>query len=100
MALQKPIEIRNTGLVASYWRVTHAQIDHTAGVAEFRLHGYPSQEARDSGKAPLPVIAYRLTAEQLGLASLHSVSTPALYAAARIQPAEDGVVWFDDADTI
>ena len=31
MALLMPIEIRNTGLVAGYWRLTHVQLDHEAG---------------------------------------------------------------------
>ena len=99
MALLKPIEIRNTGLVAAYWRVTHSQIDHAAGVAEFRLQGYPDAAARQAGKVPLPAIAYRLTAADLGLEDLHAVATGALYAAARTQPAEDGTVWFADAET-
>ncbi|MDO9709026.1 hypothetical protein [Paracraurococcus lichenis] len=98
MALIKPIEIRNTGFLAAYWRLTHCQIDHGAGVAEFRLGGYPSREAREAGKAPLPSIAYRLTAAQLGLPDLHAVTTAALYAAARACPAEDGVLWFPDAE--
>ena len=97
MALSKPIEIRNTGLVAAYWRLTHCQIDHAAGIAEFRLHGYPSRDARAAGKQPLPGLSYRATAAALGLADLHAVTTGTLYAAARAQPAEDGTVWFADA---
>jgi hypothetical protein len=98
MAFMKPIEIRNTGLVAAYWRLTHCQVDHGAGIAEFRLHGYPSRAAREAGKAPLPAILYRATAEQLGLPDLHAVSSAALYAAARTSPAEDGTIWFADAE--
>jgi hypothetical protein len=97
MALLKPIEIRNTGLVAAYWRLTHAQTDYTAGVIEFRLHGYPDAEARSAGKVPLPAIIYRAEPAELGLESLHTVSTTVLYAAARTLPAEDGQVWFADA---
>jgi hypothetical protein len=97
MAFLKPIEIRNTGLVAGYWRLTHSQIDHAAGVAEFRLCGYPDQDAREAGKLPLPVIAYRLSPAELSIPSLHQVTTATLYAAARAQPATDGVVWFTDA---
>jgi hypothetical protein len=97
MALLKPIEIRNTGLVASYWRLTHCQIDHPAGVVEFRLHGYPDATARAAGKSPLPVIPYRLTAAELGQETLHAVTTAGFYAAARACPAEDGTVWFADA---
>ena len=98
MALKKSIEIRNTGLMAGYWRLTHVQLDHQAGVAEFRLHGYPDEAAREAGKAPLPCIDYRLTAEDLAMASLHSVSTAQLYAAARCQPATDGTAWLADAE--
>jgi len=98
MALSKPIEIRNTGLVARYWRLTHCQVDHGAAVAEFRLHGYPSRDARLAGKAPLPAIPFRVTAEELGLPDLHSLTSTALYAAARSRPAEDGTVWFADAE--
>jgi hypothetical protein len=97
MAFLKPIEIRNTGLVAAYWRLTHSQTDHEAGVLEFRLHGYPSEEARAAGKAPLLVIAFRLSPEELAVPSLHEVTTATLYAAARVQPATDGTTWFADA---
>jgi hypothetical protein len=100
MALHKPIEIRNTGHIASYWRLTHCQVDHAAEVVEFRLHGYPNEAARKAGKAPLPVIPFRLTAQQLGVESLHTLATAALYEAARTQPAEDGTVWFADADSL
>jgi glyoxylase-like metal-dependent hydrolase (beta-lactamase superfamily II) len=97
MALSKPIEIRNTGLVAAYWRLTHCQIDHAAGIAEFRLHGWPDAVARAAGKAPLPGLFYRVTAAELGLPDLHAVTSAALYAAARHCPAEDGAIWFADA---
>ena len=98
MAFLKPIEIGNTGLVAGYWRLTHAQVDHEAGVAEFRLHGYPDREARAAGKAPLPAIAYRLAPADLGPGGLHGLATAQLYAAARRLPAADGAVWFADAE--
>ena len=97
MALSKPIEIRNTGLVAAYWRLTHCQIDHAAGIAEFRLHGWPDRTARQAGKAPLPGLAFRADAAALGLPDLHAVTSAALYAAARHCPAEDGAIWFADA---
>ena len=97
MALLKTIEIRNTGLNAGYWRLTHVQIDHIAGVAEFRLHGYPDQAAREAGKAPLPAIDYRATAEDLQIASLHTVTTQHFYAAAKLLPAIDGTAWLADA---
>jgi allantoicase len=98
MALLKSIEIRNTGLHASYWRLTHVQLDHDAGVVEFRLHGYPDHEAREAGKAPLPVIDYRLDADQLNASNLHSITTGQLYAAARALPATDGTVWLAEAE--
>ena len=97
MAFLKPIEIRNTGLIAGYWRLTHNQTDHEARIVEFRLCGYPNKEARKAGKLPLPAIAFRLSPEDLAISSLHEVTTPTLYAAARRQPATDGIVWFADA---
>ena len=97
MALLKSLEIRNTGLNAGYWRLTHVQIDHTAGIAEFRLHGYPDQAAREAGKAPLPAIDYRATVDDLQVASLHGVTTAAFYAAAKLLPANDGTAWLADA---
>lgn len=97
MALSKPIEIRNTGLVAGYWRLTHVQLDHEAGIAEFRLHGYPDEQARNAGKAPLPSIEYRLGAAELAQPNLHSLSTAQLYAAARTLPAADGIAWLAGA---
>ncbi|MDN3568216.1 hypothetical protein ACFQY5_28655 [Paeniroseomonas aquatica] len=97
MAFLKPIEIRNTGLVTAYWRLTHSQTDYEAGIVEFRLCGYPDQDARAAGKTPLPCIAFRLSPEALAIPSLHEVTTPTLYAAARCQPATDGIVWFRDA---
>jgi hypothetical protein len=98
MALRQPIEIANTGLVAGYWRLTHLQLDHDAGTLEFRLHGYSDRAARQAGKAPLPVLAWRTGAAELGLASLHAVDSADLYAAARRLPATDGVVHFADAE--
>ncbi|SDB15622.1 hypothetical protein [Belnapia rosea] len=97
MAFLKPIEIGRTGLVAGYWRLTHSQTDHVAQVIEFRFCGYPDKDARDAGKAPLPSIGFRLAPTELGLTSLHAVTTATLYAAARQQPADDGITWFADA---
>ncbi len=97
MALSKSIEIRNTGLHAGYWRLTHVQVDHTAGVAEFRLHGYPDVAARNAGKAPLPALDYRATAAELQAETLHNITTAQLYAAAMALPATDGTAWLADA---
>lgn len=97
MAFLQPIEIGNTGLVARYWRLTHSHIDHAAGAVEFHLHGYADAAARAAGKPPLPSMVYRLDAPALGLADLHAVTTAALYAAARREPAVDGAVHFADA---
>jgi len=99
MTFLKPIEIGNTGLVASYWRLTHCQLDHEAGVVEFRLVGYPDREARSAGKAPLPAVAYRLAAADLGPGGLHSLATAELYAAAKRLPALDGTIPFADAES-
>jgi|GEM_PF-6394556 hypothetical protein len=39
MALQTPIETRNSGDVAGYWRLTRYQVDLVAGTVEFQRHG-------------------------------------------------------------
>lgn len=97
MAFIKPIEISNTGLVAAYWRLTYNQTDHDAKIVEFRLCGYADREAREGGKAALPLIAFRLSPGDLGVTDLHEITTATLYAAARVLPATDGTVWFADA---
>lgn len=98
MALRKSIEIRNTGLHAEYWRLTQLQLDHEAGVVEFRLHGYPSGAARAAGKAPLPVLAFRAAAAQLDRTDLHGITSAQLYDAAKLLPASDGVAWLAGAE--
>jgi len=92
MAFLQPIEIGNTGLLARYWRLTHCTVDHAADLVEFLLHGYADATARSAGKPPLPRIGNRLDAGALGVPDLHSLTTAALYAAARTAPATDGVV--------
>lgn len=79
MAISKTIELNDTGVSVSYWRITAVQIDHQSGICDFNIHGYISQEAREHGKSPLPVIQCRVTAIDLGIDSLHELATKNLY---------------------
>ena len=97
MGFVKPIEISNTNLVATFWRLANNQTDHDARIVDFRLCGYADKEARTVGKVPLPSIAFRRSPEDFGIASLHEITTATLYAAACVLPATDGVVWLADA---
>lgn len=52
MALALDIELRS-GVTASYWRITRAELDGLANTTKIRLSGYLSEVARNSGKRPV-----------------------------------------------
>lgn len=60
MALSIPIQLTHTGATASYWRVTHLQVDCNARVVDAQLHGYLDHAARRDGRAPLHRFSYRV----------------------------------------
>ncbi len=91
MALLHPVEITETGVTASYWRITHVQADFTAGTLDAQLHGYLHQDARLDGRMPLSRMAFRFPVGSLVVGE--AISLPAIYAAVRVAPAgqdEDG----------
>jgi len=55
MALQKDIEVNNTGVVASYWKITETDIDWFGKTADVAISGFLNADARHSGKKPLMV---------------------------------------------
>jgi len=81
MALDKALDIHDTAMPLSYWRITHTRIDHGAGRVEMVLHGWRDEAARRAGSAPGAKLAFDATREELGTADLHSVGTASLYAA-------------------
>lgn len=99
MAFLLPIELDNTGIAASYWRLTHLQVDRNAGIVEAVLHGFRDRDAQRAGKAPLHRLGFRL-----GLTALPDADTVALddiYAAIRAEPGPDGAApLFADATDI
>jgi len=91
MALLHPVVIAETGVTASYWRITHLQADFSAGTLDAQLHGYLHQAAREAGRMPLSRLAFRFPVA--ALVAEEAISLPAIYAAVRAAPAgtaEDG----------
>ncbi|MCW8086344.1 hypothetical protein [Sabulicella glaciei] len=88
MAFHLPIELDNTGVAASYWRITHVQLDRAAGVVEAVMHGFRDAEAREGGKAPLQRLGFRLELEAMD--DPCTLALEDLYRAIRAIPAADG----------
>ncbi len=65
MALILPVVLPHTGATATYWRITHIQVDCNARVTDAQLHGYLDEAARRAGRAPLHHIPYRFGADAL-----------------------------------
>lgn len=84
MAFLKAIEINETGITADYWRLTHLQLDRTAGIVEVQLHGYRDEAARRAGKAPLQRLGFRF--EQAAMEDPYTLSIDDLYRAIRAEP--------------
>ena len=53
MALQKNIEVDDTGVIASYWKVSEIYTNWYTKEASITLWGFKDKQARDSGKKPL-----------------------------------------------
>jgi hypothetical protein len=87
MAFLKPIEARDTGIIAAYWRLTHAQLDCVAQLLDVQLHGYRDEAARRAGLAPVQRLAFRFATPTLEDSS--AISMTDLYA--RIRATPDGL---------
>lgn len=98
MAFLIPIEIGNTGVSASYWRITHVQLDRQAGLLDVLVHGFRDGEARRGGKAPLQSLPFRLALD--ALEEPDTLAMEALYRALRRQPPQDGRPDFAGAQDI
>lgn len=66
MAFELPLEVGSTGVCATYWRISHVQLDRNAGIVEATLHGYRDAAARTEGKEPLRRASFRLSLNALG----------------------------------
>ena len=53
MALLKEIEVKNTGVIASYWKVAEMHVNWHYKTATVILWGFKDQAAREAGKAPV-----------------------------------------------
>jgi hypothetical protein len=84
MAFFKPIEMRETGVIAAYWRLTHVQIDCVARVLDAQLHGYRDEAARRAGLAPIHRLAFRFATSVFHDPGV--VAMAGIYAAIRATP--------------
>lgn len=57
MALSLEIELRS-GVTASYWRITRAELDGLANTTKIKLSGYLSETARNEGKRPVKTFEF------------------------------------------
>jgi O-succinylbenzoate synthase len=80
MALDLALDLHGSGVEARYWRITQTHLDHLQGQATVWLHGWRDEAARQHGRAPAAGFSLTLLASELN-ASLHDLSTGALYAA-------------------
>ncbi len=85
MALIHEIESPETGITASYWKLTHLQADFTAGIVDAQLHGYRDAAARTDGRAPVARHAFRFPLASV--ARRGSLTRGAIYAAIRAESA-------------
>ena len=53
MALGKEISVHDSGVVATYWRITGIQVDMLANETVATVSGYINLEARNTGKRPI-----------------------------------------------
>lgn len=104
MAFLKPIEMRETGITAAYWRLTHVQVDCVARVLDAQLHGYRDEAARRAGLSPVHRFAFRFATKAFQDPAV--VAMADIYAAIREAPGapdaqgEAGAPLFADATDI
>jgi hypothetical protein len=84
MAFLKPIEMRETGVTAAYWRLTHIQLDCLARVLEAQLHGYRDEAARRAGLAPIHRFTFRFATRAFQDPAVLAMAD--IYAAIRAAP--------------
>jgi hypothetical protein len=63
MAVIKEVEVRGSGLEATYWRITSLDTNYMGRNTKITLSGYATQELRQSGK--LPVTSVTMTVNEL-----------------------------------
>lgn len=64
MALSKSISVNNTGVTATYWRLTGVNVDLLANIATITLAGYLDAQARADGKNPVDLRTVRWVGSQ------------------------------------
>jgi len=55
MALLKELEVKNTGIIASYWKIAETHINWNTKSAVITLFGFVDEQARRDEKQPIDV---------------------------------------------
>lgn len=84
MALGKDLEISNSGVIASYWRICRVDARFPAATSQasitISLEGWVNAEARASGKDPIPESRRTETIDMEDSSEAENLGKPALYA--------------------
>lgn len=96
MALGKDIEIGNTGIVASYWRVGKVVADFpfngSPALVMVTVEGWFNADTRQAGKGPIPGSSRIYVLNVTPSDEAEGLSKPALYAAIGALPEFAGAV--------
>lgn len=82
MAFMKQIDIRGTGHVDEYWRITNVNFDMVDGFVLVMVQGYKDESVRRAGMNPHARIEYRFTQADVAF-PLHSATLALLYGAVK-----------------
>jgi alpha-mannosidase len=86
MALKLQQEINNTGVSVEYWRVLQVNLGEPDGItpsAHIEMGGYPSEDLRRNGKAPLCVAKFDVSGAEFTAVFKKEAVNLAPYDAAR-----------------
>lgn len=96
MAIGKDIEIGNTGIVASYWRIGKVVADFpyngSPASVLVTVEGWASTDARQADKGPVPGSSRTYVLGVTSSDEAEGLSKPALYAAISALPEFTGAV--------
>ena len=58
MGVFKPLEVNNSGIIATYWNVIQLNINYLTRTAHVQTAGYLTEQARRDGKMPIDFRTY------------------------------------------
>ncbi len=75
MAIKKVVDIKNSGVIAEYWRIVFFSINWDDGQGCIALSGYLNKYARDSNKNPVPGASISIALNYDDIKTLESMDT-------------------------